>query len=267
MPDPTYLYTARQCPLPQVPLAALYAGSSPPTPVVGTAVTSSSSAAAQSLPTLINADQVRGNLLARHGGGFYAVVTGLELSAGAGLLLNIGTGIAMLDGPAENRTAATLAQTDGLFNRNWISRAGTINKVTSASASPLAPPDGSSPWCYLGGAQTAGSITSVDYSGRFTLQGNLALRRTADLAEPDDADLLPSGVRFLTRTLGGLYLWDGTEYTQLDGVAETLSDSLASLTSDLDELWMAFRRQLQWTAQMLGQDFVHPDLYGELDRA
>ena len=264
---PTSGLPATLCPLPQTPLATLYAGSSPPTPVVGTAV-GSGSAGAQGLVTLVNADQVRGNLNARYGGGAYAVATGLELTEGSGLTLNIGVGLAMLDGPSEVRSAATLALTAGVINRVWISRAGTISAVTSLSDTPYEPPDASAPWCYLGAVYCTDSIYQIDYSGRLTqYQGNLLFRQTADAGEPGDAATLPSTVRFFTRTEGGLYLWTGAEYEQVSGAAEALAVTVTSQAAALDDLERRFRLQLQWTAQSLGYGFIHPDLMHEVPLA
>lgn len=264
---PTYALPAALCPVPQTPLATLYAGSSPPTPVVGTAV-ASGAAGAQSLVTLLNADQVRGNLNARYGGGAYAVATGLELTEGSGTTLNIGVGIAMLDGPSEVRTATTLALTANVINRVWISRGGTINAVTSLSETPLSPPDAGSPWCFLGAVYCADSIFQIDYSGRLTqYQGNLVFRETGDAGEPNDADDLPSTVRFYTRTQDGLYLWTGAEYERIDGAASEVLTALSDQSALLSDLERRFRLQLQWTSNTLGQAFIHPDLWHEVPLA
>jgi hypothetical protein len=174
------------------------------------------------------------------------VWTGLELTDGGGLTLNISAGIAGLDGPAEVKTATTFSLTDNVTNYVWISRGGTINAVTSASGSPLSPPDAATPWAYLGAVTTLDSIiTEIDYSGRLQQnQGNLAQRQTADEAEPQDSP--PTSVRFLTKTRGGLYLWDGQSYW--------------AFGTDLQE---NFRKQLSWTVHILGADCIHPDLLGE----
>lgn len=265
---PTYDYEATACPPIQTPNANLYAGSDPPTPVVGTAVTAGP-AAAVGLVDLLNADQVRGNLLGRYGGGAYAIWRGLELSAGSGLTLNISAGQAGADGPAEVLTDTTLALTDNVLNRVWLSRLGALSAVTSASASPLEPPDTATQWVFLGTvACGAAAISGIDYSGRLTqYQGNLLFRETADAGEPEDADDLPSTVRFFTRTQGGLYLWTGEEYAQVDGAADTVLTSLVSASASLDDLERRFRLQLLWTAQMLGLQYIHPDLVHEVSLA
>lgn len=213
MPD--YNLLASQCPAVQTPLSALYAGADPPTPVVGTAV-STGTAAAISLVDLLNADQVRGNLLGRYGGGGYAVWQGLELSDGGGLTLNISAGQAGADGPAEVQNATTLELTDNVTNRVWLSRGGAIQAVTSASGTPLAPPDAATQWVFLGAVVTSGgAITSIDYSGRVQQgQGNILWRRTADTGEPSDTP--PSTVRLLTKTAGGTYLWTSAEWISID---------------------------------------------------
>ena len=265
---PTYNYEATNCPPIQVPNATLYAGSSPPVPVVGTTVTTGP-AASIGLVDLLNADQVRGNLLGRYGGGGYAVWRGLELSDGGALSLAVSAGQAGADGPAEILTATTLALTDNVVNRVWLSRLGVLSKVTSSSASPLEPPDTATQWVYLGAAAcAAGVITGIDYSGRLTqYQGNLLFRQTADAGEPGDAATLPSTVRFFTRTEGGLYLWTGAEYEQVSGAAEALAVTVTSQAATLDDLERRFRLQLQWTAQSLGYGFIHPDLMHEVPLA
>lgn len=263
---PNYDFEAANCPAVQTPVATLYAGASPPTPVVGTPVTTGP-AASIGLVDLLNADQVRGNLLGRYGGGGYAVWQGLDLSDGGGLTLNVSAGQAGADGPAEKTAAATLALTDNVLNRVWISRLGVLSAVTSASASPLAPPDTATQWVYLGAANCAsGVITVIDYSGRVSqLQGSLMWRRTADAGEPGDTPA--ATVRFLTRTVGGLYLWDGTAYEQISGAVEAVVTDLVTQSSLMDDLERRFRLQLRWTADTLGQAFVHPDLWHEVPLA
>lgn len=242
---PTYLYTASQCPAPQVPASQFYAANATDSagPVSASSI-GTGAAGAQGLPLRWNKNATRLDLTARWGGGAYAVLQGLELSEGSGLTLNVSAGQAALDGLAEVATATTLSLTDNVVNRIWLSRGGTLNKVTSASAAPLAPPDGATPWAYLGAVQVvSGSIVSVDYSGRLDLrQGNLAFRETADTGEPDDAP--PAGVRFFNITEGGLYLWDGAAYRWLDANTADLITENAALRADLEEARRELRRIL-----------------------
>lgn len=259
MPD--YALTAANCPAPQTPLSALYAGATPPSPVVGTAL-ATGPAGAGGLVTLINADQVRGNLLGRYGGGGYAVWHGLELTDGGGLEVDISTGQAGIDGPAEVRVATSLALTDNVTNRVWISRAGVLNKVTSASGTPLAPPDASTQWVFLGAVVTSGgAITSIDYSGRIQQdQGGVLWRRTADNGVPGDTP--PSTVRLFTRTKSGLYFWDGVEYFRVrkpGKLTKALSDANTTLT-DAEALYEV----LTFTGTLsTGRDVVLPNWDGE----
>jgi hypothetical protein len=256
----TYNYRASEVPGVQSVLAPLYASASPPAPVVGTAVAVGTSAAGQDLPNLIDSDQVRGNLNGRFGGGCYAVWWGLELSDGGSGILNISVGAAGLDGPAEVKVATTLPLTDGVTNYVWISRGGVINAVTSVSDAPLLPPDAAAPWAHLGAVPvTGGVIQGIDYSGRLQQdQGNLALRRTADLAEPTDTP--PSTVRFLTRTQGGLYLWDGAEYWALGSSTAATSAAVDDLSSDTDDLRELLGRLLaRLTRSPLGPSLAGDD--------
>src|SRR5262245_16119056 len=52
------------------------------------------------------------DLSGRYGGGAYAVATGLELTAGAGLVLNVAAGTAMIDCPVTIPSATTLTLLD-----------------------------------------------------------------------------------------------------------------------------------------------------------
>lgn len=254
---PTYLFNAADCPAPQTPLAALYAANATDAagPVSASSL-ASGAAGAQSLTTRWNRNATRLDLTARYGGGAYAVLHGLELTAGSGLTLNISAGQAALDGLSEVPTATTLSLVDNTLNRVWISRAGTLNKVTDASATPLAPPDTAVPWAFLGAVPcVAGSIASIDYSGRLDLrQGNLAFRQTADPGEPGDTP--PSGVRFFTITAGGLYLWDGAAYRWLDANTADLVLENAQLRTDLDDLERRFRLLVDNLGQGLGLEFI-----------
>lgn len=227
-----YNLAATSCPAPQTPVSAFYASASPPAPV-GVTAFAEGPAGAQGAVDLLNADQARLNLTTRYGCG-YGVWHGLDLTDGGALVLDISAGSAGADTAAEKKTAATLALTDNVTNYVWISRTGTINSVSSSSGTPLAPPDTATQWVYLGAAVTSGgSITSIDYSGRIQLdQGNLLWRRTADVGVP--ADTPPSTVRLLTRTAGGLFLWDGLAYWRLmptGALALALSDANTTLTA------------------------------------
>lgn len=243
----TYLYLASECPAVQVPLSALYVGADPPTPTTGDSITAGSSASTNALPTKFNRNALRADIAGRYGMGAYAVLWGLTLSAGSGLTLRVANGQAALDGPVDVKDDAgyeTLALTDNVVNRVWLSRGGTLNKVTAASASPLDPPDALVPWAYLGAVACAGgSIVGFDLSGVLSLlQGNLLWRRTADAGEPDDTPA--AGVRFLTRTAGGLYLWDGLQYDRIDSDVADALESVTTLRGEFEASERRWRRFL-----------------------
>jgi hypothetical protein len=227
MPD--YALTAANCPAPQTPLSALYAATG--SPVVGTAL-ASGQAGSVGLVSIINADQVRGNLLGRYGGGGYAVWRGLELTDGGGLEVDVSAGQAGIDGPAEVTAATSLALTDNVTNRVWLSRAGVLNKVTSASGTPLAPPDTATQWVFLGAVVTsAGAITSIDYSGRIQQDlGGQCWRRTGDTGVPGDTP--PATWRLWTKTAGGLFFWDGVAYFQMLTAAATQTYTATNVSTD-----------------------------------
>ena len=235
-----YGFVAEECPAPQTASGVL-------DPVDLTTVEADTIVAGNSSTTLItalNANAVRLDMLARYGGGAYCVGTGLELSVSSGLTLAIGIGLAWADGPIVKDVAATLALTGNVWNRVWISRSGTLNKVTSASSTPLEPPDTAEPWVFLGSVQCGSStIDTIDYSGRLDQrQGGQVWRKTYDLNVPTDTP--PSGIRFYTRTRDGIYFWDGEEYTLAGGGTDALELVVDGLIIDLDDLSRKFRRLL-----------------------
>jgi hypothetical protein len=203
MPD--YNFTAANCPAAQVPNATVI---DPATgiPLVSTPAPLGGSGA--TLRDILNSWPVRIDLLSRFGGGGRAVLSGLELSDGGGLVATVGAGQAGIDGIVTLAASANKALVDDTRNHIWISSSRTLTVVTGS----LLPPAGSQ--CYLGSVVTAdGAVTSIDYSGRMTLVGGLLERQTADAGVPGDTP--PAGVRCLTKTAGGIYLWDGASYWQV----------------------------------------------------
>jgi hypothetical protein len=139
-------------------------------------------------------------------GGAYAVWTGLDLAAGTWPAFTVSAGQAGIDGPVTVPTALSLSATNGTRNWVWLRAGGTVIVVTGSTA----PPAGAC--LLLGSFNPSGSVfDSPDYSGRPSqVQGCLVLVRSSDAAKPTWT--APAGLRYLHRTAGGLYLWEGANY-------------------------------------------------------
>lgn len=155
------------------------------------------------------------DLTGRYGGGLYGVAVGLTISAGAGLVLNIAAGTAMIDGPVCLPSGTTTTLLDGHTGASpagayiYLSQGGAVAVVYDS----LTPPAGR--YVYLGRAQTSGgSITSVDLSGVIYLLGTGARRYTADTTTPTDTPA--AEIMFVTIGNGGTWLWTGTSYVQIN---------------------------------------------------
>jgi hypothetical protein len=173
----------------------------------------------------LNENAGRQDLLGRYAGGAYAVVTGLDLSAGSGLTLNIAAGHAVIDGPVIY-PGGSVSLTDAGRNWLWISRAGAITVVFNS----LVPPAGA--YALLGSALTsAGSISSVDQSGVLYLRGSTATRRTADTVQPTDTP--PASLQFFHRGASKLWWWDGSAYWQVSPATNAFSQALIQPSASL----------------------------------
>lgn len=196
---PTYLLNASACPALPVPTTALQNPTSE-TPLVGDALSLGDT---MEIRHKWNRDIVRLEMLGRHGGGCYAVQTGLNLAIGATLHVTVAAGCAVIDAPITVTPAASVVVPNTITNGTiWLTQAGAL-----VASSTLAPPAGNC--CLLGLYSSAGGVvTAVDESGVLRLdQGLFPMRQTADVGCP--ADSPPVGLRFLNKCPGGLFLWDG----------------------------------------------------------
>lgn len=207
---PTYNLTAVNVPAVQVAGTLL-------DPLLGQPTTRTAYVDKQKLYALdVNQLLARIDALGRYGAGIYAVAFGLDLSAGAGLSAHVSNGLAMLDGPiaidVQPAGYDTHVLSDNTDNYVWLSRSGAFgHRTTADGVNMLLPPSNTEPWVYLGRMTTlAGAITATDYSGRLGYQGGLPIRRTNDAAKPGDTP--GAALAFYTRTLKGLWLWDGAAY-------------------------------------------------------
>lgn len=173
--------------------------------------------------TAFNVNAEKLDLLGRVGGGAFALApqegsTACELTAGSGLTLNIAAGNFLVDSPG-HRAATTLALTNNVYNWVWLTASGSL--VAATSATTALPSTPASARVFLGRVLTAaGAITQIDYSGRLELRGGTLYRRTADAGMPTDTP--PASCQILTRTAGGLYLWDGDQYVSVGGSGGTV---------------------------------------------
>lgn len=201
---------ASQVPPPQPFVAPLYpqqaADSQEP------AILSPSNASMADLGTtlILNETAIATEMAYRFGGGCYGIAYGLELTAGAGLELELSSGIGRMDGP--------VATVDGNGDPSDLSATATasatrywwFNKdATMEQTSTTTPPHSTS--IYLGRV-TAGvsSITNVDTSGVVYIIDGQAWRWTADEEEPSDSP--DADLRIYTVTSGGTWFWNGTTH-------------------------------------------------------
>jgi hypothetical protein len=164
----------------------------------------------------LNENGGRQDMQSRYGGGGYAIATGLAISAGSGLTLNIAAGHAQIDGVVPV-AAISVTLTDAGRNWIWCSRAGAITVVFNS----LTPPAGA--YCLLGSALTSGgSISSVDQSGVLYLIGGTLWRKTADTTTPGDTP--PASLQFIHE--GGsskVWWWTGTQYVDISSLSLPVS--------------------------------------------
>ncbi len=151
----------------------------------------------------LNKNTAFSELLGRYGAGQWGVGYGLDVTAGTGLLVNVAAGHAMIDWPIEKSTAFTVVVPDSSPRAwVWLKQDGTTTDQNNTTAKP------SGNCVLLGSCVTSGgAVTSVDSSGVVYLQSGMPWRQTADTGGPSDTP--DSTVRLYTKTLAGLFFWDG----------------------------------------------------------
>lgn len=259
--DYTYSLPATQCPAPQVPSALYEILADPPTPTVYTAIIGGA-AGGQTLRSRLNRNSRRGELQARYGGGGYGIAWGLTLDDGGGLTLDVSAGHALLDGACGPEDDTTLALSDSVVNYVWLSQGGTLSKVTSASATPLAPPSSAVPWAYLGAVTCGGgTIRGIDGSGVVYLRSNGLWRTTGDTAAPaDEPDARCIGLHTITAE-DELYLWDGSAHRLIDASTAAVTAEQAALEFELEQTNRLLRRLVLNLARgPLGSSVLDPML-------
>lgn len=213
-----------------MPIAVTYNLLSTQVPVLATPADNPDPATTTSLPAILgkiiagthalqmagffNKNAIYQELAGRYGGGIWGVVAGianeLSLTEGAGLTLGVGTGVAALDVPIVLAAAVNVAMSDNGENYLWQRKSGG----PAAVFNDLTPPAGAC--AYLGRVTTlAGAITAIDRAGVYFLgKGGIVTRRTGDTGAP--ADTPPASSRFVARTAGGRWLWDGAAWIPLN---------------------------------------------------
>lgn len=218
---------ASACPAVQVPVTASYKTTAHSAGAGATLLTSYTiPETSNAIVGAINGNAAAAEMLSRYGAGGYGIGTGLALSTGVGLNVRVGLGQAVLDGLIEiaaTPTSPPAAPDNTALTYIWLGRSGVIY----AQATTAAPVE---PAVYLGAITTlAGDITAVDTSGVCYWRGGILYRETADLGQPSDTP--SASVVLLTRTVGGLWLWDGAEWALLpDGLACQVSSVVSGAT-------------------------------------
>lgn len=182
------------------------------------------------VPEFLNRNVASQELGVRYGGGANAVGYGLDLSAGVGLVVNVAQGHAIASGGvvqvSSGQSVAGVPNNSRVYI--WLKDNGD-GTFGFAYGTTTARPTGGV--VFLGSVLTAsGSVSSVDQSGVVYLRGGVPFRETADVGAPTDA---PPSMVLLHRTLDGLYLWDGTEWSRVPGELAHQATSVAAGKTEL----------------------------------
>ncbi len=184
------------------------------------------------LPEYLSENAARVDVGARHGAGGYGIATGLLCSTVSGLTVNVSAGQAMIDGVVELFAGSSAVVGSSTTSYIWFKRNGTLEVKTT-----LSPP--AIPAVLLGVVVSGVSaITSIDFSGVVYMRSGVLERDTGDAAKPGDTP--PATWRGWTRTLGGLWWWDGELYhrlvTDLPYIKDVLSDGEVAVIPENHQL-------------------------------
>jgi hypothetical protein len=156
----------------------------------------------------------------RYGAG-QGIGAGYDITSVTGLTAQIALGQCVIDGLVDNPVNISATIIDNSYALSpygrvflWLQSTGDGNPGNIIQViNSLTPPAGN-PCVYLGSVKTnAGAIVEIDVSGVFYKRAGVPWRQTADTDMPGDTP--PANLAFLTKTLGGLWLWDGTSYVKL----------------------------------------------------
>lgn len=211
--------TAANCPPPQVPSGAIWISDNTAEPYTTPNAEPLPAGASSEVMSLWGQNAARIDVQGRLGSGAIAVGYGLVVSDGGGLVANVSAGQALMSGIVEMDDDDTVPLAASATNRIWLKADGTLTVKTDLSV----PAGGGA---FLGSAITSGSaITMIDTSGVIHMVNGIPERSTADTAKPSDSP--DSTWRGWTKTLSGLWWWDGSQYQRLVGDLPFVKDVLA----------------------------------------
>jgi len=142
------------------------------------------------------------DIISQVGGGVIAVVSGLDLTAGTGLTLNIAAGTALINGVIQLKNAISMAITNNSTRYIWFKVNGTFEATSTTT------PPASMASVFVGTVVTsAGAITKVDKSGVVYFKSGSLIRETNDVTFPTGT--VDSSIIIITKTQSGPYVWDG----------------------------------------------------------
>lgn len=200
---------ATQCPAPQVVSSIFNLNTYDESDPVGAALDYKAASYITTGDTIWGNDFNRNaaylDALGQCGGGSIGIISGLAISAGAGLVCNVALGTALIGGIIQIDANTTIVVTASQTNAIWLKDDGTLESRVGVITAP------SIPGVFLGFAITDGSgITSIDTSGVISIYNGISFRQTADALYP--ADTPSSSWRGITRTAIGDYFWNGSVY-------------------------------------------------------
>ncbi len=164
------------------------------------------------------------------GSSIRAIRHGLTITFGSGLI-SVAAGHALIDGLVELSTAATGIAVSSGWNYVYLLQGSTVQVVTASTAHPT------TSCAFLGAVNVVAGVGTIDTSGVVYDRGGIRMRQTADTNAPSDTP--DAGIVFFTKTVGGVYLWDGATWQEA-GVAaaayylETLPFSAGDSTTHDD---------------------------------
>lgn len=162
------------------------------------------------------------DIITQYGAGQIGIVHGLELSAGTGLQAIVGIGGALIGSIIQNPTAQTAVMATSATNYVWFKQDGTLEVKSNTTAPSLAAV------CVGIGLTNGSTSTLLDGSGVCYIKNGLSYRESADADYPTDTP--PTSWFGLTKTSGGMFLWNGSEHKSIHNDKLTVTAKTASHT-------------------------------------
>lgn len=206
MPSTLYALTAASLPPLQGPGAARLIGADGVSPATVYGGKTIGFGTTEDLPDTWNKNALEVDYSQRTGAFGYGVVEGLSFS-GTALTITVAPGKATLDALIELSVATTVTVANGT-NYIWLKQDGTLESKLVTTAPTI-------PGCMIGVViVAAGAVVNYDLSGVMYHGAGILERRTGDAFKPADTP----GVTwaFLQRSVNATYLWDGSQYVDLN---------------------------------------------------